>query len=226
MSLAVALIPSNQDGNLGAIEGYSEAGGCQILADKLEELLSAQGIAIEQFIPTLESQDDASHTFLKRMMQQARRWLDQHARDGYTVAALHIHTNAASDPRAGIPHTGYCWFAGCPGSRELGEAIAERVGRVLDLPVIAYDYSGLSYLADVLFAPLPSVILEITRHDRRADLERLYQTVDVVSTAVVEGLLAWAGEPAGTDEAAQLRAENERLRQRLAQIAQLATTQP
>lgn len=220
MSLAVALVPSNQDRNLGAIPGYSEAGGCAIIASKVEQLLADRHTLVRVYTAPLESQDDSRHTKLAATMREARQWLDTMHEDGrgYTPVAVHIHTNAGSTPQAGTSHTGYCY--GSPEGAALGKVLANRVSAVLGLPVVAYDYTGLGYLFNTLFAPLPSALIEITRHDRRADLERLYASVDAVAAAVVSGILAWAGEsaaPSPPDDLATLRARNQALEAALRQ---------
>ncbi len=211
--LVVALLPSNQDRNLGAIAGYSEAGGCAQIVARVEPLLRQAGAIARTFSAPLESADDAQHTALKRTMREARLWLES-APALARKAAVHIHTNAGSTPEVGSSHTGYCY--GSPEGAALGKLIANCVSAVLGLPVVAYDYTGQQYLFDVLFAPLPSCLLEVTRHDRLQDLQTLYAQVDRVASAVVAGLLAWAGLPQGQDEVANLRAENERLRAALA----------
>lgn len=219
--LAVALIPSNQDTWHPPHDwprqfwSYSEAGGAAQLVARVEPLLRQAGAIVRAFAAPLESADDGRHTALRATMREARLWLDS-APELAHKAAVHVHTNAGSTPLAGNSHTGYCWFAGCPGGRELGQAIAERTGAALGLPVVAYDYSGLDYLADLVFRPLPSVIVEATRHDRLADLTALYARVDAVAAAIAGGVLAWAGEPAPPDETARLRARVAELEDRIA----------
>jgi hypothetical protein len=213
-TLALALVSSNQNTNLGAIAGYSEAGGCKIIGDKIAGLLST-GAAIKHFVPPLETEDDANHTKLRATMAQARTWLDQQKAAGRTTASVHIHTNAAGTPEAGTSHTGYCWSNDATTAQEskaLGVAIAGRVAAVLGLPVQEYVYTD--WLYDQILEPHPSVLIEVTRHDRRIDLERLYQTVDAVANAILAGALAWAGS--GTSELDTLRRQLAEAQEQLA----------
>jgi hypothetical protein len=221
-TFAVAVIPSNQDRNVGAIPGHNEAGNCRIIARKIVSEFSRRGIAVTYWEPILESADTADHHGLAQTMRDAAAWLtDQQTRTGAKVAALHVHTNAGTAPDVGSSHTGFCY--GNDGrAAALGRTIAERIGQVLVLPVVPYDYSGLQYLFEVLFPGIPSVLLEVTRHDRLPDLQSLYAKVDAVAVAIVDGTLGWAGIAALTPREIALEAEVTRLKGLLGQIRALA----
>lgn len=220
--LAIAVIASNQDRNLGAVAGYSEAGGCRIIGRKVADELDRCGVEVLYVEPALESADTTEHEALYRSFGNAKRWLDGYPGHGYRTAAVHIHTNAASKPEEGTSHTGFCWSMNEPESRNLGRPIAKRVAAVLGLPVVEYRYTN--WLYDKLLLPHPSTIIEVTRHDRKPDLEALYARVDAVAVAIAEGIVAWGGVggEAASDELTRLRRENERLRAIIAEALRRA----
>ncbi len=218
--LAVAYIPSDQDRNLGAIAGYTEAGGCRILAHQAAQIAIAKGLTAHYFEPGLESEDDADHARLRVAFAEARLWLDRQTARGLVTCCVHVHTNAGPSPEAGSSHTGYCHSTELPGGMGLGVAICERLSAALGLPVQAYDYTG--WLFDLLLRPHPSVLIEVTRHDREADLGRLYEARDAVATGLVDGPLAWAGITAAAEELAALRRTNAELEAALARYRTFA----
>ena len=204
--LAIAWIPSNQDGNRGALPGHNEAGNCRILALAANEKAVKAGVLSHYFAPALESGDLTQYASLRKTFADARVWLDEQVKKGYKTAAVHVHTNAAKRPEDGTSHTGYCYSQRVPESQGLGKAIADKLAAVLGLPVVPYDYTD--WLFDVLLRPHPSTIIEVTRHDRRADLENLYAKSELVSDSLVSGVMAWAGSTtpaATTNELEQLR---------------------
>ena len=204
MTIALAFVASDQDLNKGAIPGYTECGGCRILASRATEVARDRGLLAAYFEPTLESVDDAEHTKLQAKMTEARVWLDKQTSWGNATACVHVHTNAAAMPEQGESHTGYCYSDALPGGRLLGKAICERLSVALGLPVQEYDYSAGGWLFDTMLRPHPSLIVEVTRHDRKADLERLYASVEAVASALVDGALDWA-KPATAEIAALQR---------------------
>ena len=224
MSLAIAWIPSNQDRNRGALPGHNEAGNCRLLAHGATQKAIAQGVTTRYFEPALESADAVQYASLHTTFAQARAWLDQQAAAGLRTCAVHVHTNAAGTPQAGSSHTGYCFTKNNMESSHLGFAIASKVGLVLGLGLVAYDYTD--WLFDRLLRPHVSTIIEVTRHDRKPDLEKLYASAELVEDALLHGAMAWAGvaaaAPATPGELEQLRAEVVSLRARLNQIADLA----
>lgn len=190
--LAIAFIPSDQDRLQDAALNYTECGGTRILANRATEIARDRGLLAAYFEPGLESVDDAEHTKLRAKMTEARGWLDKQTAWGNVTACVHVHTNAAATPEAGTSHTGYCYTSALPGGRLLGRAICQRLSVALDLPVQEYDYSTGDWLFDVLLRPHPSLIVEVTRHDRKADLERLYASVEAVASGLVDGAIGWA----------------------------------
>ncbi len=215
--LAVAVIASNQDRNMGAIPGYTEAGGCRIIAKKLCALLTARGCQVLYVEPALESQDKTQHQALYDSFPKAATWLNKQRAEGARTCAVHVHTNAGSTPADGTSHTGFCWSMNVPESRQLGRSIAERVAAVLGLPVVEYQYTN--WLYDKLILPHPSTIIEVTRHDRKIDLEALYGRVDAVAAAIADGVLLWGGSTGPADlhdeRIRQLTRENGELRSQL-----------
>lgn len=195
--LAVAVIPSNQDNNHppagfpAPYDAYSEAGGADEIGRRVVSEFARRGVTVSYWRPLMESADTAGYAGLAAKMREACNWLRLQPL-GTTICALHIHTNAARTPQEGASHTGYCY--GTVEGARLGRKIALKVGQVLGLPIVAYDYTARQYLFDTLFPGIPSTILEITRHDRLPDLTALYARIDAVSVAIVDGALAWAGE--------------------------------
>lgn len=219
--LAVAVIVSNQDRNLGALAGYNEAGGAQQIGYRVHNRLEARGVRNIYVVPPLES-GDLGNVKLAATLRQTAATLSALQAQGLRACAVHIHTNAGGTPEQGTSHTGYCHTRRVPEGAKLGAAVCTRLPDVLTLPIVAYDYTGLGYLFETLFGDIPSTIIEVTRHDRRADLDVLYARVDAVADAIVDGVLAWAGETA--TQADPRDAEIARLRALLARLGAEAIT--
>jgi N-acetylmuramoyl-L-alanine amidase len=207
MSIAVAIIPSNQDRNTGAIPGYSEMGGMMgQLGPRLLHVLASRGIEAVMIDSGPESIDKTPLENLHRQCRAAKARLSESKAD--VKLALSLHTNAVGKDKTPFSHTAYLWET--EEARRLGEAVAKRVQKVLGTKQLLSIKSD-RYVYQVDLEPFVSALLEVCAHDYRPDLDALYAKVDAVAEAIADGILDYVGQPTTVD----YRAELERMRREL-----------
>ena len=93
----IALVPSNQDGNIGATHTYTEAYGMHDLAGILHDELLVRGIENEIFTADefgYESGDTYDMEGLLKQTQAAAQWLD--SQDDDVKLCIHLHSDAGT----------------------------------------------------------------------------------------------------------------------------------
>lgn len=219
MKTAIALVASNQDRNLGAIAGYSEAGGMKILTEAVRDRLIAAGFTVAAFVANaaqLESQDKTELAGLHNLCRSAKSYLDSIAAD--RKLCLHLHSDAAPTPYS---HTAYLYQT--TEAEKLGAAIARRVQGALGTTKLV-PIKTTNYVYQLDLAPHTSALIEVCAHDYRPDLEALYGRVDACADAVVAGVQEYLGiaQPAQPSEAETLRAQLAAANKQIADIRQYA----
>ncbi len=194
LAVAVAFVPSNQDGNISGLQPtghpiYHENGAMEYLArDKLVPLACSLGMEAMAFITWKESEDGAHGKLLSGVREQIRlaeAWLDSFPGRWFT-AIVSLHTDSGTSP-----HTFGLVAEGAVVGNSLVVSLTASVGRGFrhsDRRVLSRlgdkDYSTYIFAQ----AGYPSVLLEIGSHQNAADLRVLYENVDAVAQAIVEGV--------------------------------------
>ena len=170
-----------------------------VIEAKVVPMLEAVGIHARAFGDYPESQDipPGSLSGLRLQMSQAREWLATCPADALRVI-VSVHTDSGT-----FPHT--FGIYGCDGtlrsavSSALARFLADRVGAVFNhadartfCKLGDTDYT--SYVFWQQTSPYPSVLMELCSHEVPADLDILYNAPDAVAQALVDGILAYAGE--------------------------------
>lgn len=208
VSIAVAILPSNQDCNTGTIPGYSEMGGMMgQLGPRVQTALRQRGVNAYMFETKPESKDAVPLQNLHAQCRAAKKWLDGVPEP--VKLALSLHTNAVGKDKTPFSHTAYLWET--DEARRLGEAVAKRVQAALGTKQLISIKSD-RYVYQVDLEPFVSGLLEVCAHDYRPDLDALYAKVDAVAEAIADGILDYVGRPDVVD----YRAECERMRAELA----------
>jgi len=203
--VAIAIVPSNQDRNLGVIAGYSEAGGMRdVLAPRLAETLEAAGYDAEVFFTGFESVDQTELEHLHSACRLAKEHLDTVQAD--IKLSIHLHTDASLEHYS---HTAYLYES--EEARKLGEAIGRKVQAALGTErLVPIKTTGYVYHKDL--QPHTSALIEVCAHDNRRDLEALYGRVPATVQAIVDGVIEYVTAQGVTVD---WRAEAERLRREL-----------
>jgi hypothetical protein len=209
MRIAVALVPSNQNKNIGVISGYSEAGGMRdVLAPRLAEALERVGIQADVFFTAYESADKTKYENLHKACGLAKAHLDSVQAD--LKLCIHLHTDATPEHYS---HTAYLYQT--EEARKLGEAIGRKVQMALGTErLVPLPTTGYIYHEDL--KPHTSVLIELCAHDNKRDLEALYGRVPATVQAIVDGVVEYAATKGGTcpycpDLRRQLEVANDRV---------------
>lgn len=213
VSIAVAILPSNQIQNVSPVQpAYNEKGGMDFLAQTLEATMRAAGINAKAFIGAADT--GASVANLITQQDKAAEWIV--AQPQTAKLSLNLHTDSGT-----VSHT-FGIFAPRTGeaSERCADVISEAAQRVLGTEtrrVIsklgAVDYNEYIFATH---AKSVAVLIELCTHTLQRDMDALYSRLNQLAQAITEAALLLGGGAGSAPATTDYRAECERMRAELA----------
>ncbi len=192
--LYLAVIPSNQDRNVG-VSGVSEDTQCAKLAAQILEVSRVYPVAqIKVFTGSPESKDTTYLAGLISQQNQAKAWLDT-APAGALTVALNFHTDSGRN----WSHLGYYWKADPPGyvSKQVGKACIDALLPIWgNTQVVNADYSGYVF-ARYVGKHCPA-LLELGSHEDAGDCAKLVNQGPQIAETILLAILRLFGLSAAT----------------------------
>jgi hypothetical protein len=166
----IALVPSNQDHNIGADGKYNEGHKMHELASMmLETMKNASGVDVRMFSAEeygWESNDEQNMQGLLRQTQAAADWLDEKEEE-QTPLALHLHSDAGTTAHTMSCYDGRPYYEFAAQSKQIGYHLAVicKNTHPFECDVREADYGDLGYI----FATSGSekainVLIEVSTH--------------------------------------------------------------
>ena len=191
MSLAVAILPSNQSRNVSpVIPAYNEGGGMHYLAPLIVERCKARGVNAAWFNARMEHEPGQTyaHQWIAEQIARANVWL----RSQGGGVMVHLHTDSGT-----FSHTFGIWTTKFPESELLADTLGRRVHQALATEQYrafhklgSVDYS--TYLFSTRAEHTPCLI-ELCAHTVERDIRTLFAQPQVAAEALADGLADYLG---------------------------------
>ena len=176
--MKIYLSPSTQENNIGAGTFGTEEEYCNIVADKVQELLESYNIDIVRNQPIMSVESIVSHSNVEKV--------------NLHVA---IHTNANLGQSRGCEV--FCYRFESEGN-QLALSIYERLSKLtptLDRGVKEgmNFYGAGKHMYELAYTDAPAVLIEIDFHDNIESAKWLIRNTDKIAKGIVDGILEHIG---------------------------------
>ena len=225
-TVAVAIIPSNQDRNKSPWRPeYSEYGGLHWLAPLITDACASLGLNALDFQTRPESQDTYPLENLILQQERANTWLAQQPEPTKILVNIHTDSGAASHTY-GI----YASSKGGENGKSLAYALASRVRSVLATEGFmvferlgSIDYNTYVFATEAKAGRI-AVLIELCSHENKRDIETFAAHPRDGANAISQVICTWSGvNPIANSQNAHLLTQVDEMRRRLAKIKDLAT---